>query len=118
MLTLLLAYGAYRGSKKSVRLLQGAGASSSKGDATQNSLVVAYGVLIFLFWPLIIPALLLEYLPKANPVYALLSPAPMLLSLLILGPIFYFCYSILFLIIGIVLAVIALDNAQFEEEQE
>lgn len=116
MLTLFLAYGAYRNARRASRLLESSGAPSPKGDAETNVILVTYGLLLFFLWPLLIPAALIRYVPNANPFIVLLTPAPMLLSLLILGPEFYFVYSFLFLIFALNFTITALQYSSQQED--
>lgn len=109
MLTFLAAYGAYRNAKKARRLLEPEPTSPEAGI-----LIVVYGLLLFFLWPLLLPAALIRYVPKANPIIAFLTPAPMLLSLLILGHEFYFVYSFLFVITGLNFVITAFSNIEQE----
>lgn len=113
MLTFLAAYGAYRNARKARRLLE-----PESGPAEFNVILVSYGIALFFLWPLVLPAALIRYVPSANPLIALATPAPMLLSLLILGKEFYFVYSVIFLIAGLNFVVTAFTTIEEESSQD
>ena len=115
MLTLLFAYGAYRNAKAARRAL----AQLQPAPAPEmNILLVAYGLVLFFLWPLLIPAAVIRYAPKHNPLPAFIIPAVPLLSLIFLGVEFYFVYSLMFLIIGFSFTINTFMNIEMQEKQE
>lgn len=112
MLTLLLAYGAYRNAKEANQALNG------PPNSAANVLLVSYGALLFFLWPLVLSAALIRYVPKANPLAVLLLPALPLLTLIPLGVEFYFVYSLVFLIIGLNFTITAFENIARDEQEE
>jgi len=115
MLTLLFAYGAYRNAKSARRMLAELQPSPTP---EANIVLVAYGLLFFFFWPLLIPAAVIRYAPKHNPLPALVIPAVPLLSLIFLGVEFYFVYSLIFLVIAFSFTISALTSGETQEKQE
>lgn len=115
MLTLLLAYGAYRNAKAARRALE---QPASEQDALRRMLLVSYGVMLFLLWPLLIPAAILRYVANANPLGVLAPVAVPLLSLFFLGVEFYFVYSLIFLVVGFGFTVSALEAMNKDREDE
>lgn len=109
MLTFLAAYGAYRNARRARRLLE-----PEPAPAEAGIVLVAYGLSLFFLWPLLLPAALIRYVPNANPIIAFLTPAPMLLSLFVLGHEFYFVYSFLFVITGLNFVITAFSNIEQE----
>jgi hypothetical protein len=115
MLTLLFAYGAYRNAKSARRILA---ELQPAPNPEMNILLVAYGAILFFLWPLLIPAAVIRYAPKHNPLPALVIPAVPLLSLIFLGVEFYFVYSFIFLIIGFNFTINTFMNIEMQEKQE
>jgi hypothetical protein len=95
MLTLLFAYGAYRNAKAARKALA---QMQPAPTPEMNIILVAYGLILFFLWPLLIPAAVIRYAPNHNPLPAFILPAVPLLTLIPLGIEFYFVYSLIFLV--------------------
>ena len=115
MLTLFLAYGAYRNARSANRILQ---TSPDGMDAARNVLLVSYGLMLLILWPLLIPAAVIRYAPNRSPLPAFILTAIPLLSLIFLGVEFYFVYSLVFLVTGFNFTISALENIEHNESQE
>ena len=113
MLTLLFAYGAYRNAKAARKAL-----TQPPSSPDRNIVLVAYGLILFFLWPLLLPAAVIRYAPDRNPLPAFGLTAIPLLSLIFLGVEFYFIYSFLFLIIGFNFTISALESIANQETQE
>jgi hypothetical protein len=115
MLTLLFAYGAYRNAKAARKALA---QMQPAPTPEMNIILVAYGLILFFLWPLLIPAAVIRYAPKHNPLPAFILTAIPLLTLIPLGIEFYFVYSLIFLVLGFSFTISALVDNETQEKQE